>query len=92
MSLVIDKKYSSYVNNEKIDYSKLPFDYLETKPTQFINNTPKSFWQPGVEKNNEILNNNRIKNNSDYRKYMTNNSASIIAYNNKTFSLEISKD
>ncbi len=93
MSFVSDKQYSSYTSNDMTNYSQLPFNYLETKPAQFAqnNSTPKSFWQPGSEANEKLLEQFTIRNNSDYRKYMTQNADNARSYNEKEYKAQLSK-
>ena len=48
---------------------------------QTIDGTKYSKWRPEYNKNKKILEENNIKTNSEYRKFMTNNADSIIRLN-----------
>lgn len=51
---------------------------------QVLNNIKYSKWRPDYFKNNEILNNNNIVTNADYRRFLTNNASNIINLNKAT--------
>lgn len=73
------KVYTLYDNTDVTNYTELPINWLETKPSLFppMENIPKSYWQLGMPENDKILMENKIRSNSDYRKYMIANSEKI---------------
>lgn len=95
MSFSNNNNYSSFVSDENTNMisNKLPIHYLETTPSKFSqnNSTQKSFWQPGSDSNNKLLDTHNIRNNSNYRKYMTQHADEARSYNEKEYKAQLSK-
>lgn len=82
MSFVIESQYKNYNETENNNIFSLPVYNPELKPSEITGDVYySSSWQPETQDNNKLLENIPIKNNTEYRKFMTHKSISIMKYN-----------
>jgi len=82
MSFLREPEYKNYNEIENNNLFSLPVYNPIAKPSEITGDyTYNPCWQPEALDNNKLLENTQIKNNTEYRKFMTNKAIPIMKYN-----------
>jgi len=82
MSFVREPQYKNYNETENNNIFSLPVYNPIEQPSEITGDVYySSSWQPETLDNNKLLENIPIKNNTEYRKFMTHKAIPIMKYN-----------